>query len=248
MKSARDLTYGMALGGGLMFLFDPRRGAARRATVRQKSARAAHEVETAFGIGARDLGHRVQGVATLLFGKRRPARVPDDVLVARVRSRLGRLCSHPQAVDVTVKGDGAVELSGPILREEVESVIFGVSRVRGVCSIDDDLEVHSAPDVSALQGGGRRSRTRPLFTPATRLVLGLAAAALSIVSLIKGRPLGLLASGAAVVGLSRSVTHRSGLRRPLLSRKEQRKQAEPRGLREAYPRGSERTPPPPTAH
>lgn len=242
-SSARDLTCGIAIGAGLMFLFDPRRGGARRAIVRQKSARAAHEVEEAFGIGARDLSHRVSGIASLAFGKRRPANATDDVLVARVRSKLGRLSRHPHAIEVVAKGDGMIELRGPVLRDDVERVLSGISHVRGVRAIDDDLDVHeTAEDVPGLQGGDRRVPTRPLFTPATRLVLGLAAAGLSLASFLKGYPLGLLAGGAAVIGLSRNVTSRGGgARRPLL-----RRSRAPRGLREAYPPGSEWAPSVPT--
>lgn len=208
MNHARDMTFGIAVGAGLMFLLDPRRGNARRAMVRQQSVRAAHEVENAFGIGKRDLEHRARGIASLAFGKRRPVAVPDDVLVARVRSRLGRVCSHPHVVEVASKGAGVVELKGPVLRSDLDRTLAGVARVRGVRAIDDDLDVHDVADITALRGNDRRWGQGRSLTPATRLVVGLTAAGLAVALLVKGHPLGLLAGVGLVVGLARSTVHR----------------------------------------
>ncbi|MDF2696168.1 MAG: hypothetical protein K0S65_4551, partial [Labilithrix sp.] len=236
-----DLTYGIALGAGLMFLFDPRRGAGRRAIIRQKAASAAHEVEIAAGIGARDLEHRAEGALARLasfFGLTEPRVVSADVLVARVRAELGRVCSHPRAVDVVAKGDGCIELKGPILGEEVDRVLDAVAHVQGVKLIDAELEVYDAAgDHPALQGPTFRPKRRLFASPASRLFLGIGGAGVCLASLIKGSALGLLAGGAVVVGAARSIAHRGGPRALPPSRT-----AEARGLREAYPAGSEWAP------
>lgn len=234
MSHARDLALGVAIGAALMFLLDPRGGSARRARVRQKSARAAHEIETAVGIGTRDLSRRVRGIASVAFGKRRPADVPPDVLVARVRSKLGRLSSHPHAVQVESKGDGAIVRKGPILRAELERVLSGLARVRSVHEIDNELDVHDRPDIPALQGGSEKPTPRPLRTPAARFVLGVAAASFGATSLLKGHPLGALAGGAIVLALAHSIAHRNG--EPLL------RQRHVKGLHKSYPPGSEWAP------
>lgn len=238
MYDARGLTYGLAIGAGLMFIFDPRQGGARRAVIRQKAHRAAHDVEAAVAIGARDLEHRAGGFFARLRG---PAMdVSDDVLVNRVRAKLGRACSHPQAIDVVAKGEGCIELKGPILRSELDEVLHVVGNVRGVAAIDDDLEVHDEPgDVASLQGPSAR-RMRVLRTPATRLLVSLAAAAVGLRSLLRGHPVGLLAAGAVVVALART-TVRRGNPRPLAKNKEE----ELTGLREAYAPDSEWAPAPP---
>lgn len=234
MSHARDLALGVAIGAALMFLLDPRRGSARRALMRQKSARAAHEIEAAVGIGTRDLGHRMHGIASVAFGKRRPVEAPPDVIVARVRSKLGRLSSHPHAVQVESKGDGAIVLKGPILRTELERVLAGLARVRGVHEIESELEVHDRPDIPALQGGSEKPPPRPLRTPAARFVLGIAAASFGVTSLLKGHPLGALAGGAIMLALAHSIARRNG--EPLL------RQGHVEGLRESYPPGSEWAP------
>ncbi len=214
--NARELTYGIAVGAGAMFLLDPRRGDARLATIRQKATRAVRDIESAAGIGARDLEHRASGLAarfSRLF-RARDANVSDDVLVARVRAKLGHICSHPDAIDVVPKGGGCVELKGPILQDDVEHVLAAIQRVRGVRTIDDDLEVHErSEDVPALQSSPARRRPKPVFTPATRFVAGLGAVGVCVASLVKGNPVGLLAGGAVALGLARSIRHRGGVQR-----------------------------------
>jgi hypothetical protein len=214
MLNARELTYGIAIGAAAVYFLDPRRADARLATIRQKATRAAHEIESAAGIGARDLEHRASGLVARLsrvFGEH-DSDVSDEVLVARVRAKLGHLCSHPDAIEVVPKGGGCVELKGPVLEDEVEHVLSVIQRVPGVRTIDDDLEVHERPDdVPALQSATVRRRRNRTFTPATRFVAGLGAAGVCVASLVKGNPVGLLGGGAVAIGLARSIRHRGGL-------------------------------------
>jgi len=238
MRDTRAFTYGIALGAGLMFLFDPLRGAARRAGIRQKAMRTAHEVETAAGIGARDLEHRVEGIAARLgrIVTGRESNVSGDVLVARVRSELGHVCSHPRAVEVTAKGDGRIELKGPILREDLGRVVDTAAHVPGVTTIDDALEVHDHPqEHPALQGPTLEPKRKLFASPATRFVIGVGGASACALALVKGSALGLVAGVAVVVGAARSILRRGGAR--ALPSPPQVK-----GLREAYPEGSEWAP------
>ncbi len=73
MSEAKAFGYGIAIGAGAMFLFDPRGGRARRALVRDKSVRVAHEVERAAEVGARDLEHRFEGLKHGSLPRRRIA-------------------------------------------------------------------------------------------------------------------------------------------------------------------------------
>lgn len=209
-SEARLLTYGIALGAGLMYLLDPRQGGARRALIRDKSLSAIRDVEDAASVGTRDMAHRLEGARArvLGFAGRREQEVDDDVLVARVRAKLGHVCSHPHAIQVKSKGDGCIELKGPILANEARHTLFTISRVRGVRMLDDDLERYAHPgDVPALQGEPvKRPLFATLWTPATRLVLGLGATTLALASFIRGNPLGLVAGGGSVLALARSST------------------------------------------
>jgi uncharacterized membrane protein len=105
--------------------------------------------------------HRTRGLVFKLRGRLQDEDVDDVTLEARVRSALGRVCSHPGAIRVSCRY-GRVELKGPILADEVKQVLARVRHVRGVREIDDDLESHAeAAGHPDLQGGVGRPGTRP---------------------------------------------------------------------------------------
>lgn len=94
--------------------------------------------------------------------------VSDEKLVSRIRSRVGRYLSNPRAVEVTAV-NGHVTLDGPILADEVRSVIDCVNAVDGVRSLESRLDVHdypgSHPSLRRSRADARRDRgtTLPLI-------------------------------------------------------------------------------------
>jgi hypothetical protein len=175
---------GFAAGAGLMVLLDPRRGAARRSYVMQRAGRVLREVEGTVEAGARDLQHRARGLAHEAVARVERDHAPDEVVVERVRAKLGRLTAHAGAIRVA-SHEGRVELSGPVFSAEHARVLRGVRLVRGVKGLDDRLEPHeTAEGVPALHGGGPGPgpRFEPLqrhWAPRTRL-LACAAGALLV--------------------------------------------------------------------
>jgi osmotically-inducible protein OsmY len=146
---------GVGVGAVAVLLLDPRRGAGRRALVRDKAFSATRQIAEEIVRNARDLSQRGKGRIYELTHAGET--VPDDLLVERVRAQIGRVVSHsrPVRVDST---DGCVVLSGPILSAEVEPLILIVSKVRGVKAIESQLEVHEdAGSMPSLQTGGERS-------------------------------------------------------------------------------------------
>src|SRR5207244_7213293 len=92
---------------------------------------------------------------------------PDEgdgiVLAERVRSHLGRVCSHPGAIEVRSAG-GAVTLEGDVLASEHAPLLACVRTVRGVHDVRDELHVHqSAAGIPALQGGRARGEVPALL-------------------------------------------------------------------------------------
>jgi hypothetical protein len=212
MGEARGLTYGLAMGAGLMFLLDPRQGGSRRALVRDKSARALHEVQHAARIGAKDLGHRAEGLVARLFGADHEP-VSDVTLEERVRARLGHVCSHPHAVAVRAKGHGEIELKGPIESDEAHRVLGAIARVRGVHAIDDDLSrARHLPGGPAPRAGGRADALWQLWNPTTRLALGIASAGVALSGFLRARPLSFALGTATVLALARNMVARGGSR------------------------------------
>jgi hypothetical protein len=176
----------VGLGAGLMYFLDPERGRRRRALVRDQYTHALHEIEHEVGVTQRDLVNRARGLwaeARSLPSRIAGERVDDDVLVARVRSKMGRYASHPRAIDVKAH-QGCVFLRGPILAHEVGCLLSAVASVPGVTEVRNHLDVHDQPgDISGLQGGRPRTGERPELwqanlSPTARLLLGTAGGAL----------------------------------------------------------------------
>lgn len=153
---ASSILAGIGLGAALMYVLDPQGGPRRRALVRDKAASAWNKTREATNALNKDISNRAQGLYSQARSKTSQEPVPDSVLADRVRSKLGRLTSHPRSIDVSVLA-GRVTLRGPVLQVEVEDVVDGVWTVRGVSDVDNLLEAHEEPgNIPGLQGPGSR--------------------------------------------------------------------------------------------
>jgi nucleoside-diphosphate-sugar epimerase/osmotically-inducible protein OsmY len=136
---------GIGLGAALMYLLDPDRGRRRRTHLRDQAVHAAHAVGDAADATARQLRHlrnRAQGVAAEMGAHFRSEDVPDEKLVARVRSEMGRATSHARVIDVSAQS-GRVTLSGAVRAEDMDRLLASVAHVRGVRDVENRLEVHA---------------------------------------------------------------------------------------------------------
>jgi CBS domain-containing protein len=205
MNKAMAMCRGAALGAGLMYFFDPRQGARRRALLRDACVRLSNETRQAIDVTRRDMGNRLQGIKSEVssyFSGTSSAPVDDDQLKARVRSHLGRVSSHPRAIEIEVRG-GRVRLRGPVIAAEAQRVFDCVRHVPGVQHVDNEMEQHQeAGNISALQGGSERPGAQwdimqERWSPSTRLLVGAGAA--SLLACVSGR--GLLAGTLGAIGL-----------------------------------------------
>jgi len=171
------LISGAAIGAGLMYLADPDRGNRRRSGVRDKVAHGFHSVGSVVDKGIRDLRNRVRGTAAETWSAVKPANVSDEILVERVRAKIGRSISHPSAIEVTAK-QGKIILSGPVLESEADDLIDAAYSVRGVRDVESRIETHrTSEDAPGLQGHSGRARPRAellqeSWAPGTRLLVG----------------------------------------------------------------------------
>ena len=207
-----------AVGAAAMYALDPDKGRRRRALARDKARSLMVDTRDAVGVTKRDVTHRIDGLRArarhLLFG--RPA--PDDLqLIERVRARMGRVVSHPHAIQVGAL-QGRVTLSGPILAHEAEPVLDTVRTVWGVSDVEDRLVVHERPDsIPSLQGGSGRRKMRSEqmqqnWPPALRAAAVLGGALMALYGMrqrtfagrtLLGVGLGLTARGATNLPLKR---------------------------------------------
>src|SRR5690242_5809786 len=117
---------GTLLGAAVMFLLDPDKGRRRRAIARDKAVSLLGDARDIVGVATRDATHRIAGLRARARRLVSRGEVPDDLrLIERVRARMGRLVSHPHAVQVGAN-NGRVTLSGPILAHEVERLLGAV--------------------------------------------------------------------------------------------------------------------------
>lgn len=167
---------GIAAGAALAYFADPFRGRRRRARVRDKAIHLAHEAGRSIDRSFRDLTNRAHGLFAETLGAVVPEPVPDEVLLERVKTRLGRIVSHPSAIDVRVAG-GHVILRGDVLSNESQRLFATVRRMPGVREVIDELKFHDQPGTCpSLQGKGsiqeRQCSMAREWTPATRSVVG----------------------------------------------------------------------------
>lgn len=199
---------GLSLGAGLMYLLDPDRGNRRRALIRDQAAHLTHQAGDAMGARAKDVGNRARGVVAETTARLRPEEVTDERLVARVRSKMGRVVSHPRSIIVTAH-QGRVTLSGPILAGEVGDLLATVAAVRGVTDVENRLDVREAAENwPAPQGEMVSTEEAARWPVAARVLAGTAGGALTAYGAKRrdtlGAALGTVGLGLLAGGLSRT--------------------------------------------
>jgi hypothetical protein len=213
MNKVLTLGAGLGIGTISMYLLDPDRGKRRRALVRDKFLWAQRKTGDCLGITTRDVKNRVRGMVTTVQSRFTSDEVSDTVLIDRVRSKLGRIVSHPRAIEVAAE-DGRVTLSGTILEAEVDHLLACVSGIRGVQDVVNKLEAQKdASNHPALQGGRDRQHHRFEFmqenwSPAARLVAGAAGASLAIYGGARRDTLGAGMGTAGLLLLTRGITNK----------------------------------------
>jgi BON domain len=169
----------------LMFFLDPRRGRRRRAFVRDKTSHAVTGARISIGKAARAVGTGTRGLATGTWSRMCPrASADDDVLAERVRSKIRRVVSRPDALDVSAR-NGIVTLRGDVAQPDVRRLMSRVYSLRDVKEVRNEMKTHSgADDVAGFPlarhsgDGGFLQRAQ---SPGVRLALRDAGGALAIV-------------------------------------------------------------------
>ena len=176
-NTALGVMAGAAFGAMLMYLADPNRGTSRRASLRQMIAHRVREFGWVADKGVRDLRNRTRGLLAEAWASTKTGSASDEVLIDRVRAKIGRAVSHPSEIEVTAK-NGTIALYGPVLEQEIAHLIAAAHSVRGVHIIENRLEPHKPGEkIPGLQGNSRRRGARfellqENWAPGTRLLVG----------------------------------------------------------------------------
>lgn len=210
-KQVSNLITGIGIGAGLMYVLDPRSGRRRRALARDRAVSLVHRSEDAMDTTSRNLKDRTKGLLAEMKSVMSEGEISDQVLVDRIRSRIGRVVSHPHAIQVSAQA-GRVTLSGPILENELKNVVSSVESVRGVKEVENRLEPHREADISSLQGGVARAGEtwevmQANWSSSLRAVMGAGGAALAIYGMRRRGPVGVLSAGTGALTLARAATN-----------------------------------------
>ena len=200
---------GIAYGAGFMYLLDPDSGRRRRALLLDKVTSSIHHLGDGLELALADTANRLEGFWCELQHLAAPrAQVPDSRLKARVLSRLGRVVSHPRAIEV-LANNGRITLRGPVLREELDDLLSAIASVRGVAVVDNQLELHDQPgEVPGLQGEPRRPRAAAQagWTPTARMAATVAGTVLMFRCARNPTPLNVLLGTAGFGLFTRAAT------------------------------------------
>ena len=206
------------LGAAGMYYFDQRLGRRRRALLRDKLVHLAHATCDGVELGARDLAHRLQGLAAEGRHLVTDGDADDRVIEARVRSALGRIVARPRAVRVTSSG-GIVHLSGPVAAHEHDQLLGAVRMMRGVHGVANDLDVRHGSDVHdaaaepqaladlATSHGHTFELMQQNWSPAARLLGAAGGAWVAACGLRRGGPIGSLKAAAGMALFLRATTN-----------------------------------------
>ncbi|MBL8214258.1 MAG: CBS domain-containing protein, partial [Bryobacterales bacterium] len=152
MAGGAGLCVAAGLGAGLMYLFDPNRGKTRRTQLRERATSLYHGTRRAIEHSVTDAESRAIGVAAELRRTLQDtAGVPDETLVARVRTHLGRVVTHPHTVKVSAE-NGRVTLSGTARPNIVKVLEDAVRKVPGVKAVENQLIAKPPVDEPATAG------------------------------------------------------------------------------------------------
>ncbi|HYJ91934.1 MAG TPA: SRPBCC family protein [Pyrinomonadaceae bacterium] len=203
----------IGIGAGLatMYFLDPDRGRRRRSVVTDKISKASNRIPGTARVTVVDLSNRARGAwatATKMFSS---DTADDQIIEARVRSKMGRVCSHPHAIHV-ISHDGYITLDGVILADEAPYLLKCVSNVRGVHGVTNNLkEFKSSQGVSSLQGGRRREDRSEFmqqhWSPGPRFIIGALGASGIAYALVKRDLVGVGLGIAGAALLTRSLTN-----------------------------------------
>jgi uncharacterized membrane protein len=180
-KTIRSL--GSALTGavaavGVMYYFDAGSGQRRRAQLAERSLRSSRYWLSRLRFAGRDLASRAGGVGARAASLLRLREVTPEIVAERVRAAMGRVVSHPGAVQVSVDEIHRVVLRGAVLAWEHAPLCREVLGTPGVRELRDELVAYESAEQVCAPQGGRPRRARELlqdrWSPGTRLLMAVA--------------------------------------------------------------------------
>ncbi len=202
---------GAAAGAAAFYFLDREKGHQRRATVGKTTERLAQAIAEGAALGVRDAQHRLTGMAKHAWFSFRREHLDDRVLVERIRSRMGRILSHPHKIHVA-SDNGTVTLWGEAPQEEARVLVEAVSSMEGVREIFDHIEDWQLEDAEAGEARAfhdARASTLLGWNPTQRLFAGISGAVLTAYGFRRKGAVGYALSGLGSGLIAQSLSRRN---------------------------------------
>jgi uncharacterized membrane protein len=180
----------LGIGAGLMYFLDPQHGERRRAMVRDKANQFVNDLDESINIAVQDTRNRARGVLSEMTARLSDERIPDWILEERVRSNLGRTGRYSRGINIRAE-NGRIYLTGPVLREDQDTLVKAAMRTRGVNGVENQFQAFdNAQDIPALQNaaatrGETTSMARHNWSPSTRLLSSVGGSLLTLYGLTR---------------------------------------------------------------
>lgn len=181
--------------------------------VRDRANRFVNNLDDSIDMAVQDARNRARGVLSEMTARLSDESAPDWILEERVRANLGRTAPNTRAVTVTANG-GRVTLSGPVLREDEDTIVKAAMRTRGVHGVESQLQVFDSPEsIPSLQSeSGTPRQERPdlgqrNWSPATRLLSSVGGSLLTLYGLTRRGVVKPVLSTAGLVLTARGMTN-----------------------------------------
>src|SRR5262245_43749171 len=110
----------LGLGAGATYVLDRDQGRRRRSLMTDKIRHARRDLRESIDATRHDFRNRAQGAVAETRAILRRDGAEDLVMVARVRSQLGRVASYPHGIEV-LADHGLIKLSGSTFADELDS-------------------------------------------------------------------------------------------------------------------------------
>lgn len=135
---------GLGAGALGMFFLDPNRGHRRRVMAREKALSLVHKAVDEAAHVEEDLVNRATGLVAEVKSSLSGEQPTDDVLIARVKSRLGHVLHHAHQLEVSAK-DGVVTLKGKVTHPECYHALNCVRHTPGVLDVENNMQLPPLP-------------------------------------------------------------------------------------------------------
>ena len=203
-KKLSNIAFLSLLGAGAagmgVYLFDPKDGRKRRSRLIKETKKIFETAKDEAKKSLKDAENHLVGGIACLSARLRNEETTDEVIVERVRSRMGRVVTHAHPVMVASDA-GIVTLWGPVPKDEMVPLLYKVKATPGVKEIRNHLTAYDSkqPELDVVMKKSGEIK----WSPFKRLLIGAVGASAAAYGIYKGNSFGralALAGAGAMAG------------------------------------------------